>query len=369
MELDDDDVIMGVCPTPIAPVPTSVPDISMSDPPAPAVPSLFSLWGSAAAPVLIASASMKQTRKSGPRTFLPFALIASAPAERPQVSQTVQAALPPPLALSFVLPAAPEPSHKLRPRHSLPFELVASSNISSTPPAPAEPSHKGGPLQTLPFALVPSTATMAPQLEHASTVHIFRDCHLPLPDLSTPYNTVLVEASAPGILYIQLPLLASASSLSWSGNTLLASSWTPRPKAEPLFENVLPPLDPQIKCERKEAEDKAIKEKKARKVERLNRAYASIICKRKRDIDEEEVWIRRKTMTRPTKKLRTVVLEVMETAKSVVAGVAVVVLGAVAVIGSVSRAIFGCRHEVQMDRNQEEDFKPSMPGAFPDDRK
>ncbi|KAG6912708.1 hypothetical protein DXG01_012709, partial [Tephrocybe rancida] len=117
------------------------------------------------------------------------------------------------------------------------------------------------------------------------------------------------------------------------------------------------------------AEDKTLKEKEARKVERLGRAYASIICKRKRDIEEvQEVWIRRKIVTRPTKKLRTAVGEVMETAKSVIVEAAVVVLDAVAAIGSVSRAVFGCTREVQKNDDQE-DFEPSIPGGFPDDRK
>ncbi|KAG6904875.1 hypothetical protein DXG01_006523, partial [Tephrocybe rancida] len=319
---------MGVCLTPTAPVPISV--TSMLDSPALPVPSLLSCLGPAAAPSPIASASMKQTRNSGPRSSLPFALVASAPTAQPLVVQTVQAALLPAPAPSFVLPATPKPSYKPGPHHSLPFALVASSNISSTPPVPEKLSQK-----------------LTPQVERASTAPIFQDCRLPLPDLSTPCNTVLVEASAPSILYSEPSLLASTSSLSWNGSTLLVSSWTPRPKAEPLFENVLPPLDP-------EAEDKTLKGKEARKVERLNHAYASI-CKRKRDIDEEEeVRIRREIVTRPTKKLRTAVVEVMETAKVVVAEVVVVVLDAVAVIGSVSRAVLGCRHEVQKSNNQEE---------------
>ncbi|KAG6906556.1 hypothetical protein DXG01_013223 [Tephrocybe rancida] len=211
---------------------------------------------------------------------------------------------------------------------------------------------------------------VTPQVEHMSTVPIFQDCHLPLPDLSTPYNTILVETSAPSILYGQPSLLVSTSSLSWNGSTLLVSSWTPRPKAEPLFENVLPLLDPEVQRGRKEAEDKTLKEKEAWKVERLNHVYMSI-CKHKRDIDEEEeVQIQCEIVTRPTKKLRTAVVEVMETAKGVVAEVAVVVLDAVAVIGSVSRAVLGCRPKVQKSSNQGEwtqDFEPSMPGGFPDD--
>ncbi|KAG6914249.1 hypothetical protein DXG01_001491 [Tephrocybe rancida] len=311
MEPDDDDVIMGVCLTPTAPVPISVTDISMSDPPAPPVPSPLSCLGPAAAPSPIASASMKQTRNSGPRSSLPFAFVASAPTE----------ARATPLALFCPGGFQQHLQHPTGPGKAI-------SKAWTTPNSPVR--------------------FVTPQVERASTVPMFQDCHLPLPDLSTPSNTVLVEASAPSILYNQPPLLASTSSLSWSGNTLLASSWTPRPNER------APPLDAEIQRGRKEVEDKTLKEKEARKAERLNHAYASI-CKRKRDIDEEEeVRIRREIVTRPTKKLRTAVVEVMETAKGVVAEVAVVVLDAVAVIGSVSRAILGCRHEVQKSSNQDE---------------
>ncbi|KAG6906580.1 hypothetical protein DXG01_013090, partial [Tephrocybe rancida] len=243
MELDDDDVIMGLCPASIAPVPISVLDISMLDSPAPAVPTLPSRLGPAAAPSPIASASTERTRKSGPRTSLPFALVV-------QYKRL---------------------SHHHQPRPPSFQPLQSRLKVWATPLAPfciggfqqhlQRPTGSG---ESIPQAWITPNSPIrfgALNRDSDSSSGARVDCHLSPADLSTPYNTVLVEAPASSILSSNPSFLASTSSLSWSGSIHMDTL----PQGRTPLRERAPPLDLEIRRERKEAEDKTLKEKEARK--------------------------------------------------------------------------------------------------------
>ncbi|KAG6908351.1 hypothetical protein DXG01_005169 [Tephrocybe rancida] len=376
MDVDDEDTVMDA---PAAPLPVST-DIVMSD--APAAPSLLSRI----APAHIAPTSSTRGSKHGPRTSLPFAIVASNPAAQPHAVEPPRQPLQMPAFVPFALPPPPKPSSKFGPRQSLPFALVPL-------PTMATPQTQRGPPQSLPFALVPSTATTTPQTQPPASASIFSDCHIPLPALPTRYDTIPSEAQPAPIdvicsipYYVQPPPLfaSTSSSLSWSGSTPLSSSYAPRAPVESLFEQVLPPIDPEIKrraqrergereaAEAAEREAAEAAEREARRVEWLDKAYASVICGRKRVREEEEereVRIRSKQVTRPTKRLRTAVVEVVSGVKFMLAEAVVVVSDVVSVVAEVSKAALSCKSSVKKDESDDEDSEPLIPGAFPPDIK